>query len=114
MIPVVGVDNHSNPTTKKKRKAMKTVKEILIANLKLNGYDGLSNGEIQCCCKTEELALCEDIHLECQPGYLVTCPEIFKGKDYCIGGKPGRQCKPDECGDYACGWDGEPWEGETE
>ncbi len=50
-----------------------TVKEIIEAYLKEHGYDGLYYpGE--CACKIGDLASCDNLNLECQPGYITTFP----------------------------------------
>lgn len=49
------------------------VLDIIINYLKENGYDGLyHNGE--CGCELGDICPCEEIQLDCRPGYRVDSP----------------------------------------
>jgi hypothetical protein len=86
---------------------MVDVKTTIKEYLEENGYDGLYNGEIQCCCKKDELFICGEVYLDCRAGYLAQCPDWVNDGSYCIGGTKGKKCEPDEFGEYECGIEAE-------
>ena len=47
--------------------------EIIESYLKANGFDGLFNCEGKCACKLNDLAPCETVNRDCQPGYETPC-----------------------------------------
>jgi len=52
---------------------MSNVIQIVELHLSENGFDGLFSPIQDCACKLGELALCENIGIECKPGYLGPC-----------------------------------------
>lgn len=74
-----------------------TVKEIIKKYLDENGYDGLYCPDL-CACKSDDLAPCDNLTLECEPGFIRHCDscnekketsdgECPEGWDYCLGPK---------------------------
>ncbi len=62
-----------------------TVEDIVIEHLKNNGYDGLFNIEADACgCSISDLAPCDEMSAECQPGYAIEghCDDC-KRSDHC-------------------------------
>lgn len=49
-----------------------TVRDILIAYLRANGYDGLAGED--CGCGVDDLAPCEGYPMGCVPAHEVPCP----------------------------------------
>lgn len=52
-----------------------TVKEILMAYLKKNEFDGLVHAGTECGCDLEDFMPCDEICGSCEPGYKHKCPE---------------------------------------
>lgn len=55
------------------RQFLKPIPEILKEMLILNGFDGLSNGEIQCGCGVNDLAPCGSYMGDCYPAKKFIC-----------------------------------------
>lgn len=51
-----------------------TCKDIIVAYLKTNGYDGLFSEYGECGCALDDLMPCGEYGRDCQPGYRVPCP----------------------------------------
>ena len=60
------------------------VKEIVKKYLKDNGYDGLVRLDVECGCKLDDLMPCNGPEVDCEPGYLQSCPE-GSAFDFIIG-----------------------------
>ncbi len=69
------------------------VKEIVIAYLKVNGYDGLCGDE--CGCQLDDLVCCEEDCSNCIPGYKQDC-STCKDTNICDGMKNGECVGPDK------------------
>jgi len=57
-----------------KKPNCKNVLDIITNYLKENGYDGLYYGQ-ECGCELDDLCPCEEVDLNCQPGYKVKALE---------------------------------------
>lgn len=51
----------------------KTVFEIVVDYLKVNGFDGLYNGYTDCACEVGDISPCGEMSSECQAGYRFPC-----------------------------------------
>lgn len=50
-----------------------TVKNIVIEYLQKNGFDGLTNVDLECGCHLEDFAPCGQVCEDCEAGYQVPC-----------------------------------------
>jgi hypothetical protein len=59
------------------------VREILVEWLTAHGYDGLFSETIGCACELSDLCPngCDDIPLDCEPGYKALCDEWCTHED---------------------------------
>lgn len=53
-----------------------TVLEMVAANLKENGYDGLYDDGGECACDLDDLAPCSQIGERCRAGYRYWCEDL--------------------------------------
>lgn len=47
------------------------VRKILEQHLDRHGFDGLWNSNIECGCLLDDLCPCDNIDLDCEPGYKI-------------------------------------------
>jgi len=58
------------------REPTMTVKDMVSAYLRQNGYDGLWSPDGECACKRDDLMPCDGESIDkCRPGYLAPCPD---------------------------------------
>lgn len=62
------------------------VKEIVLAYLEQNGFDGLFNSDISCGCLKEDLEPCGQMSSNCVVGHKVKC-DCSENCDWHIGEK---------------------------
>ena len=67
----------------------KKVKEIVRSWLTQNGYEGLSNGYIECGCTLDNLMPCEESCEHCEASHRGKPPEGEEGDDWMYPGKKG-------------------------
>lgn len=67
-------------------KDSKSVREIVEAYIRENGFDGLFNSDLECACRVDDLEPCGCFSDECQVGCEYPCPKSTCGEhDYHIG-----------------------------
>jgi hypothetical protein len=69
------------------------IEKIITDYLNNNNYQGLLNIDGECGCTIKDLAPCENISLDCEPGYLLECSRCEKmetchmhgcGSEWCV------------------------------
>jgi hypothetical protein len=71
-----------------------TVKDIIGTYLIANTYDGLFSKGGDCACDLKDLAPCDHLELDCEPGYKLPCPKDCGEHDFHISATKGEQ-KPE-------------------
>lgn len=77
-----------------------SVEKIITEYLDKNNYRGLLNKDGECGCDIKDLAPCENMNMDCEPGYLLECSicEIMEscylhknGADWCISSEKSKE-----------------------